>query len=125
MRFSPYLRFDLFSLAILLMVVVSCTKEDYIENMELPKETAVMDASRYAVVLEPYVTFRDKPQDDGITSSHARAGEVFEVRAIKLEMINGEQVMWVCLENAGWLTSTSLKLYPTEEKAIVAARKLK
>jgi len=103
----------------------SCTKEDYIENIELPAETAVTDASRYAVVMEPYVTFRDRPQDDGITASHARAGEVLEVQAIKLDMINGKQEMWIELKNAGWIISSSLKLYPTEEKAITAARKLK
>jgi len=125
-RFSPRLHFALFSLAILsLLTFVGCTKEDYIENIGLPVETAVMDASRYAVVVEPYVTFRDRPQDDGITSSHARAGEIFEVQAIKLDKINGKQVIWIELKDAGWLTSGSIKLYPTKEKATVASRKLK
>jgi len=120
------LHFSLISLTVFsLLVFVSCTKEDYIESIELPRETAMMDASRYAVVIEPYVTFRDRPRDDGVTSSHARAGEVFEVQAIKLEMVNGEQIRWIFLKEAGWLTSNSLKLYPTKEKAFVASRKLK
>ena len=126
MRFSLYSRFTLFSFILCVVFISSsCTKEDYIENIDLPAETAVTDASRYAVVMEPYVTFRDRPQDDGITASHARAGEVLEVQAIKLDMINGKQEMWIELKNAGWIISSSLKLYPTEEKAITAARKLK
>lgn len=125
MGFSPCVHLTLFSLMFFSFVVVGCTKEDYIENIELPAETAMVDASRYAVVIEPYVTFRDKPQDDGITSSHARAGEIFEVQAIKLEMINGTQVMWIKLKDAGWLVANSLRLYPTKEKANVASRKLK
>ena len=126
MWFSPYVHFPLVSLAILFCLsFVGCAKEDYIESIELPAETAVMDASRYAVIAEPYVTFRDRPKDDGITSSHARSGEVFEVQAIRLEMIAGKQVIWIELKDAGWLTSDSLKLYPSKEKAIVASRKLK
>jgi len=107
------------------VVFVACTKEDYIEGIELPRETAVMDASRYAVVMEPYVMFRDVPKDDGITSSHARAGEVFEVQAINLDMTSGEQVVWVLLKGAGWILATHLRLYPTEEKARAASRRLK
>lgn len=104
---------------------MSCIREDFINKVDLPSETAIQDAVRYAVVVEPYVTFRDRPQEDGITSSHARAGEVLEVSAIKLEMVNGEQFMWVALKDAGWLTADSLRLYPTKEKALVASRKLK
>ncbi len=124
MRWVPCTRFALFSL-VMVIVALGCTKRDYIGDIELPEETALTDAVRYAVVMEPYVTFRDMPQDDGITSAHARAGEVFEVQAIKLEMVGGEQVMWVLLKDAGWLVASSLRFYPSKEQATVAARKLK
>ena len=106
------------------MLLTSCTKKDIVENVILPKDTA-LDFPRYALVIEPYVTFRDKPSDDGITSSHAREGEVFEVDAIKVETQNDSQVLWVKLKDAGWISSIFVRLYSTKEKASTASKKLK
>ncbi len=117
--------FFLIALLILQSLIFSCTKEDVIEKVDLPPETAINNVSRYALVIEPYISFRDKPSEDGITSSHARSGEVLEVEAIKLEMKNEVQEIWVELKNAGWVLSSSLRLYPTKEKAITASKKLK
>ena len=101
-----------------------CTKEDVIGNVVFPSDTA-LDFSRYALVIEPYITFRDKPGDDGIVSSHARLGEIFEIEAIKTEMVRGGHVVWVYLKDAGWITSESVRLYSTKEKAVNASKKIK
>ncbi|MGP1439762.1 MAG: hypothetical protein ACTTJ3_03365 [Treponema sp.] len=119
------MRFSLFSCFLIILLLTSCSKKDEIEKVVLPNDTALTDSMQYAVVIEPYVSFRDKPSDDGITSSHARSGEIFEVEAIKAEMKNGKQILWINLKNAGWLTSSSVRLYPTKEKASTASKKLK
>ncbi|MGP1438324.1 MAG: hypothetical protein ACTTKH_04555 [Treponema sp.] len=109
----------------IILLLIGCTKKDVIEKITLPQDTAINSAMQYAVIIEPYVSFRDKPSDDGITSSHARSGEVFMVEAIKAEMKNGNQILWINLKDAGWLISSSVHLYSTKEKANTAAKKLK
>ena len=121
----PNLRLLLFIFFITIFLLTSCTKKNEIEKIVLPQDTAIAYSMRYAVIIEPYVSFRDKPSDDGITSSHARSGEVFVVEAIKAEMKNGKQILWINLKDAGWLTSSSVRLYATKEKASTAAKKLK
>ena len=44
---------------------------------------------------------------------------------LSIEMKNGKQILWVNLKDAGWLTSSSIRLYATKEKASTAAKKLK
>ena len=121
------MRFPLFSFACFaaILLLANCKKKEGFEKIVLPSDTAITNFMQYAVIIEPYVSFRDKPSDDGITSSHARSGEVFVVEAIKVEMKNGKQILWVNLKDAGWLTSSSVRLYATKEKANTAAKKLK
>ena len=107
-----------------MLILISCSKEDVVEDASLPQETALKDFSRYALVIEPYITFKDTPYEDGVSSSHARAGEVFEVEAIQVQLQNGKKVIWVELKDAGWVQSSSLQLYPTKEKAITASKKI-
>ena len=125
MRFSVFFFFSTVVLFLSTLFLSSCTKKDGLENIILPRDTAITNSMQYAVIIEPYVSFRDKPSDDGITSGHARSGEVFSVEAIKSEMKNGKQVLWVNLKDAGWLTSSSVRLYSTKEKAVTASKKLK
>ena len=106
------------------MLLVTCTKKDIVEDLNLPADTA-LDFPQYALIIEPYVTFKDKPSDDGISSSHAREGEVFKINAIKVETQNGKQFLWVELKDAGWISSSFIRLYSTKEKAITASKKLK
>ena len=109
----------LFACFVIISLLLSCKKKEGFEKIILPSDTAITNSMQYAVVIEPYVSFRDKPSDD------ARSGEVFVVEAIKVEMKNGKQILWVNLKDAGWLTSSSIRLYSTREKASTAAKKLK
>ena len=122
---SYNLRFPLLICFATILLLTGCTKKEGFENINLPSDTAITNSMQYAVIIEPYVSFRDKPSDDGITSGHARSGEVFSVEAIKVEMKNGKQILWVNLKDAGWLISSSIRLYSTREKASTAAKKLK
>ena len=116
---------SIFYMFFLALIFLSCSKEDVVQEATLPAETALKDFSRYALVIEPYITFRDTPYEDGVTSSHAREGEVFAVESIKVQMKNGKQLIWVELQGAGWVQSSSLQLYTSKEKAITASKKLK
>ena len=113
-----------FFLFFLIILLTDCTKKDIVQDLVLPADTA-LDFPRYALVIEPYVTFRDKPSDDGISSSHAREGDVFEIDAIKVETQNDRQVLWVKLKDAGWISSSFIYIYSTKEKAVTASKKLK
>lgn len=121
------MRWRVLSVCAFYVFVVSfygCTKKDVIGELNFPSDTA-LDVSRYALVTEPYITFRDKPSDDGVVSSHARLGEVFEIEAIKSEMVRGVHVVWIHLKDEGWVASDSVRLYSTKEKAINASKKIK
>ena len=45
----------------LLIVVVSCSGESPLQTLVLPSDSAMNDANRFALVIETYVSLRDRP----------------------------------------------------------------
>ena len=104
--------------------LLSCSKEDPLQTLDLPSDSAMHDANRFALIIETYVSLLDKPGDDGITVSHARKFDVFPVEGLEIVKEDGEQILWVNL-GKGWIQRSSVQLYSSKEKVLTAAKKLK
>lgn len=113
-----------FKALILCFCLFSCSERDDFKALELPSDSAMHDANRYALIVETYISVRDKPGDDGITISHARRLDIFKVDGLEIIQKEDEQILWVDL-GVGWVPRTSLQLYPSREKANTASKKLK
>ena len=117
-------RFALFFLFLISLSLLACSKEDPLQTLDLPSDSAMNDANRFALIIETYVSLLDKPGDDGITVSHARKFDVFPVEGLEIVKVDGEQILWVNL-GKGWIQRSSVQLYSSKEKVLTAAKKLK
>ncbi len=108
----------------LCLLFLSCSKKDNLADLELPSDSAMHDANRYALIIETYISVRDKPGDDGISISHARRLDIFKVEGLEIIHKDNEQILWVNL-GIGWVPRSGLQLYPSWEKANTASKKLK
>ncbi|CEM62653.1 hypothetical protein DWQ65_04830 [Treponema phagedenis] len=108
----------------LCLLSVSCKKESEFKDIRLPADTAMNDANNFAVIVETYVSFRDKPGDFGITIAHARRKDVFPVKGLDIITKDNNQILWVDL-GEGWVPRSCVQLYSSEAKAITASKNLK
>ncbi len=106
------------------LVVFSCSKSNDLADLDLPSDSAMHDANRYALITETYISVRDKPGDDGITISHARRLDIFKIEGLEIIQKDDQQIHWVNL-GVGWVPRSALQLYPSKEKANTASKKLK
>lgn len=104
--------------------LLSCSREDPLQTLDLPPDSAMNDANRFALIIETYVSLLDKPGSDGITVSHARKLDVFPVEGLEIVKEDEEQILWVNL-GKGWIQRSSVQLYSSKEKVLTAAKKLK
>lgn len=112
-------------LAVFLVVIcTSCAKNTSLGTLELPSTPAVSASDRYALVLDPYISLRDKPGNQGVTVAHGRRGEIHEVTGKKIIEKLNENEVWVNL-GSGWVSSESVELYSSREKAETAAVRFK
>lgn len=107
-----------------LIVFFSCNKAESLKDLDLPVDTAMNDANRFALIIDTYVSIRDVPGDEGINIAHARKLDIFPVEGLEITKKDDEQILWVNLGN-GWVQRSSVQLYSTKEKALTAAKRLK
>ncbi|PIE98536.1 MAG: hypothetical protein CR988_02820 [Treponema sp.] len=105
------------------LLIFGCKKQEVLANLQLPPDSPMTDANRYAVIIETYISLKDKPGQDGITLAHARCKDIFSVIGIDIIQIDDEQELWVHLDG-GWIPRDSVQLYSSEEKAKTAADNL-
>ena len=112
-----------FFLVYFFIVLCSCTKTDGLQEVEFPIDSAMNYANRFALIIETYVSLRDKPGDDGIAIAHARRLDIFPVEGLEILQNGEEQILWVNL-GTGWVKRESVQLYSSKEKVLKAAEKL-
>ncbi len=106
-----------------IFIIASCTKNSGLQELELPEDSAMNDANRFALIIETYVSLRDKPGDDGIAIAHARKLDIFPVEGLQIIKDDGQQILWVNL-GSGWVKRDSVQLYPSKEKVLKAAESM-
>ena len=102
----------------------SCAKHTGIEHIQLPADSPMHEADRYAVIVETYVALKDRPGAQGISVAHARKKEIYPIIGTQFVLLQGESELWVHLSE-GWIKQTAVEVYPTHEKAFTAASRLK
>lgn len=117
-------RFYFLLISLICFFFIACTKNDALQNIDLPADTAMNDANRYALIIETYVSLLDKPGDDGITISHARRLDVFPIKGLKIVKKNKEQILWLDV-GGGWVKRSDVQLYSSKAKVLNAAQNLK
>ena len=109
---------------VLLLLLISCAKHNTISTIELPSTPIISTADRFALVIDPYISMRDQPGENGITVSHGRRGEIYAITGTKILRTGRETILWVNLGN-GWVVSNSVEFYSSNDKAKNAAARFK
>lgn len=106
-----------------LVIFISCKKKIELSDFELYDQSEVFTENRFAVVARKYLTSLDIPSDEGISVSHLRVGEIFDVQETRIVKSNSEDVLWVKI-NDGWVLSSDVQLYNSFDKAKTASKEL-
>lgn len=112
------------TLALVSLLAVSCSGPRSLNGLALPDTPVLAADGRYAVIVEPYVSMRDKPGESGITIAHARKGDIFSVKGKRIVESGDARVLWIDLDK-GWVAESCVHLYSGEERAKTAAKLLK
>jgi hypothetical protein len=95
------------------------------KNRNLPVDVSVFEKSmeygiQWAVISEPYATFRVEGDFSAPVSGYGRQGDIQKVTGRSIAAANGVSTVWYQFEK-GWLPETSVILYPYELRANRAA----
>ncbi|MCQ2584172.1 MAG: hypothetical protein MJ185_01165 [Treponema sp.] len=111
------MRKNLFCAALLLILTVflSGCKRDKSLNIELDNSEPLALAVdiEWAVLSEPYVTFRDVQEWDGKESGHGKKGDVLQVKGYSYSSTNEK---WVKFEK-GYLPLKSVQIFTNKFQA--------
>jgi len=107
-----------------IVLSVSCSQHNSIKSIILPSTSIISTAERFALVIDPYISMRDQPGENGITVSHGRRGEIFEITGKKILKAGYDTVLWVNL-GSGWVVSNSVEFYSSKDKAKTASARFK
>jgi hypothetical protein len=105
-------------------LMASCSQHNSIKSIILPSTPVISTDERFALVIDPYISMRDQPGENGITVSHGRRGEIFEVTGKKILKDGHDTVLWVNL-GTGWVVSASVEFYSSKDKAKTASARFK
>lgn len=105
------------------MLVFSCSEKNSISDLSFPSSSIISSENRFALIIDPYVSIRDKPGSDGITVAHGRRGDIFSVRGNQLiSSGKSQQSLWIHIED-GWIQAEKITLFSNKSKATTAAKK--
>ena len=112
---------------VFLCLFSSCSKKKVIDNASL-NQASLVPGVEWAVVQDPYVAFKENPGFDENVVSHARRGEIFEVKG-KTTVTSGKgsskrSDTWYKFE-PGWLEANVVMIYNNKLKAEREATLLK
>lgn len=104
-------------------LLLSCKPKDQFLDLEFSPTKIVSENNRFALIVEPYVSLYDTPEDLNIIISHARRGDIYELKGSKIINNTKSTQIWYQIED-GWVLSTYVTLYSTKDKALSVAASL-
>jgi len=110
-------------LLLIIFLISSCSKQRTIHTLDFPPTPMVSATERFALVIDPYISMRDTPGDNGITIAHGRRGEIFPVLGKRLLRAGKNNYVWVDL-GKGWVIASSIQFFSSPEKAQSASKGL-
>lgn len=98
----------------------SCGNRGSVSGITLQPTPQLATDERVALLIDPYVSFRDIPGPTGITSYHGRRGEIFDVTGKRFVQTDAGSELWFELGN-GWVPAQTVQLYSSRERAKTAS----
>lgn len=115
--YNKYMRKNLFCAALLLILTVflfGCKKDkSLIIELDNSEPLALAVDVEWAVISEPYVTFRHVQEWDGKESGHGKKGDVLQVKGYSYSSANEK---WVKFEK-GYLPLKSVQIFTNKYQA--------
>lgn len=105
---------------LIFLTCISCKQKESIEHIQLPADSPMHNADRYAVITDTYISLKDTPGTNGISIGHARKKEIYKIERTQFVVRNGYTELWVQTAE-GWFNRSSAELYQSREKAVKAA----
>ncbi|MFI3258176.1 MAG: hypothetical protein R3Y36_07765 [Spirochaetales bacterium] len=91
------------------------TKKPYVP-IDVSGTVGLATSSQWAVIIDPYVSYRTVPGDLAKASTYGRTGDVIEVIGSTIADYSGTKILWYQFEN-GWLPETILNVYTNKLQA--------
>lgn len=106
-----------------LLVLVSCSGNKKNEKIEFDKThpLALAPDVSWALVTDPYASFRESMNWNADTTGHIRKGEILQVIG---RSVDEKKYVWYKFAE-GWLPASCLTIYSNRMKAQSAANQLK
>ncbi|HNY22168.1 MAG TPA: hypothetical protein PKO22_08480 [Treponemataceae bacterium] len=103
--------------------LISCSAAGRLGSIKFPSTPVISTEDSVVLVLDPYISIRDQPGENGITVAHGRRGEIFDVVGKKVLIDGKEKTVWIHLKD-GWVDERSVSLFSGRDKAQKAAAAL-
>jgi len=108
-------------LLLFIFLFLACNKAETLSSLSLPPTPVISSKDAYALLIDPYISFRDIPGSEGITKTHGRRGDVYRIVSKRFIGTGTSSVLWVELE-PGWISSSSILLYSSFRRAQRASK---
>ncbi len=108
----------------LFFAIVSCAdRSEGIDRLSFETTSRIATENRIALVIDPYISLRDKSGPEGITVAHGRRGEIYDIKGVNLSQTADGMEIWYDL-GAGWVLSSSIRVFSDRSRAESAAKEL-
>ncbi len=105
--------------------LTSCSNKDSQETVDLSYFENLHSEGEWAVITEPYVAYRDKPDVTSTVKGHGRLGDISQIigKALVPDITNNTSIIWYQFSE-GFVSENSLIVYPNKFQAQSAASQL-
>jgi hypothetical protein len=131
MRLSaiPRALFIVLLLSIAPLGLISCTKEQPVEHVDLPPTPVLTLSSEWGVIRSPFLRLREEPLQKAAITAHLRRGSILEIisRTEAKEAIDGSTAYWYQVNYGGlrgWVFGAFLEILDSKAEAERFARDL-
>ncbi len=102
---------------LLVLLLFSCKRESYVPIDVSTTENLAM-SSQWAVITEPYVSYKEESTIDSAVSGYGRIGDVVEITGVG---IGDDKELWYKFDS-GWLPQKAIGIYTNKLQADFASQ---
>ncbi len=110
---------------IMLLSLPGCVVKDDMNTVDLSLFETMHEDGEWAVVTEPYVAFRERPEPSSNVAAHGRLGDIVQIQGKSLvpDEKQNASTLWYLFEE-GYVSSSSVVVYSNRLQAQTAAANL-
>lgn len=109
-----------------LIICLSACGFSFSNGIKLPETSTLIDIKKFAVILDTYVLVHAEKDSASKESLYLRRGDLVSI--LSREREENTNNIWLHIEAegvSGWIENTSVDLYDSKEKALLAIQALK